>query len=309
MPRAHHSPLRASMSVSALLDSCVNELRLLILELDANVRDEARSSTWPSVRTFFVAGSETIGVGGSAARAADCLRDLEAGFLITAQTDEWLENGRTEWLDIVRSLSRVESALASFSCVRLFGNLLKELGGSLLHEAFEPAFVARDRERVISAKTSWHLRIDALTSPLPELSSLRRVEAFNDGTDSIVRAYRHQRCSRRNRAELGLVHVDRDSTQSSDNVEHDSDDPYHDEIEALRNEVERFRIKAELAESAVNDTLCAICYTAKRDTIVAPCLHMLYCSKCITRVRECQGDNATCPHCRVKISGMMRVFV
>jgi hypothetical protein len=119
---------------------------------------------------------------------ADCLRDLEAGFLITAQTDEWLENGRTEWLDIVRSLSRVESALASFSCVRLFGNLLKELGGSLLHEAFEPAFVARDRERVISAKTSWHLRIDALTSPLPELSSLRRVEAFNDGTDSIVRA-------------------------------------------------------------------------------------------------------------------------
>lgn len=297
------------MSVSGLLDGCVNELRALILELDANVRDEARSSTWPSVRTFFVAGSETIGVGGSAARAADCLRDLEAGFLITAQTDEWLENGRTEWLDIVRSLSRVESALASFSCVRLFGNLLKELGGSLLHEAFEPAFVARDRERVISAKTSWHLRIDALTSPLPELSSLRRVEAFNDGTDSIVRAYRHQRCSRRNRAELGLVRVDRDSTRSSDTLEHDSDDPYHDEIEALRNEVERLRIKAELAESAVNDTLCAICYTAKRDTIVAPCLHMLYCSKCITRVCECQGDSATCPHCRVKISGMMRVFV
>ena len=309
MPRVHHSPLRASMSVSGLLDGCVNELRALILELDANVRDEARSSTWPSVRTFFVAGSETIGVGGSAARAADCLRDLEAGFLITAQTDEWLENGRTEWLDIVRSLSRVGSALASFSGVRLFGKLLKELGGSLLHEAFEPAFVARDRERVISAKTSWHLRIDALTSPLPELSSLRRVEAFNDGTDSIVRAYRHQRCSRRNRAELGLVRVDRDSTRSSDTLEHDSDDPYHDEIEALRNEVERLRIKAELAESAVNDTLCAICYTAKRDTIVAPCLHMLYCSKCITRVRECQGDSATCPHCRVKISGMMRVFV
>ena len=103
--------------------------------------------------------------------------------------------------------------------------------------------------------------------------------------------------------------MDRDSARSSDNLENDSDDPYHDEIEALRNEVESLRLKAEHAELAVHDTLCSICYTAKRDTIVAPCLHMLYCSKCITHVRDCQGDNATCPHCRVKISGVMRVFV
>ena len=65
------------------------------------------------------------------------MRDLEASFLITAQREAWLDGERREWLDSVRTLSRVDSALnEAFGITRVIGSLLNDLAMSLRDEAF-----------------------------------------------------------------------------------------------------------------------------------------------------------------------------
>ena len=59
------------------------------------MRDAARSSTWATVRAFFKNTVAPIGSSRTTvARVAVALRDLEASFLCTAQSDAWLERGR-----------------------------------------------------------------------------------------------------------------------------------------------------------------------------------------------------------------------
>ena len=64
-----------------------------------------------------------------------------------------------------------------------------------------------------------------------------------------------------------------------------------------------------LAESAREETLCQICFSNKRDELILPCCHMLYCHQCV--VRACDADAARgqaerCPCCRGSIGGLLR---
>ena len=47
------------------------------------------------------------------ARVAVALRDLEASFLCTAQSDAWLERERSAWLRRVREYSRVDAIVVA----------------------------------------------------------------------------------------------------------------------------------------------------------------------------------------------------
>jgi hypothetical protein len=58
----------------------------------------------------------------------------------------------------------------------------------------------------------------------------------------------------------------------------------------------------------VREVMCTICYSKRRDTIVMPCLHMMYCSTCVERVQRQEGQRAKCPCCRTVLTGSTRVF-
>ena len=50
--------------------------------------------------------------------------------------------------------------------------------------------------------------------------------------------------------------------------------------------------------------LCQICFEAKKDTILLPCGHYLYCTDCV----EKQANPDLCPYCRQKIDDKNKVF-
>lgn len=46
---------------------------------------------------------------------------------------------------------------------------------------------------------------------------------------------------------------------------------------------------------------CGICKENHRDTVIMPCMHFLYCNKCLGQLKT----NA-CPTCRLPISGLLQ---
>ena len=63
------------------------------------------------------------------------------------------------------------------------------------------------------------------------------------------------------------------------------------------------------AENARDAVTCQICYVQRRDALVMPCCHLLYCYRCVTRASEAaeaQGHPDRCPCCRGPISGVLR---
>jgi hypothetical protein len=75
------------------------------------------------------------------------------------------------------------------------------------------------------------------------------------------------------------------------------------------------QLRAELAatrqklEDAHDELLCQICFTERRDALIMPCLHMLYCRHCVDRTsaeNERRGYPDRCPCCRESIGGVLR---
>ena len=63
------------------------------------------------------------------------------------------------------------------------------------------------------------------------------------------------------------------------------------------------------AERARDDVTCQICYARRRDALVMPCCHLLYCYRCVARASEAaeaRGHPDRCPCCRGAISGVLR---
>ena len=63
------------------------------------------------------------------------------------------------------------------------------------------------------------------------------------------------------------------------------------------------------AENARDAVTCQICYVQRRDALVMPCCHLLYCYRCVTRASEAaeaRGHPDRCPCCRGPISGVLR---
>jgi hypothetical protein len=67
--------------------------------------------------------------------------------------------------------------------------------------------------------------------------------------------------------------------------------------------------------------LCQICYDRPRDTVLMPCMHFLYCAKCIQQgavaaaaaaaagSKKAEGSPLRCPVCRVPCSGQVVVHL
>ena len=74
----------------------------------------------------------------------------------------------------------------------------------------------------------------------------------------------------------------------------------------LRTELAATRQKL---EDAHDELLCQICFTERRDALIMPCLHMLYCRHCVDRTsaeNERRGYPDRCPCCRESIGGVLR---
>lgn len=283
------------------------------------------------MRQFFVRTVNAIDPAQPVRRVAEALRDLEASFLITSQRDAWLEGERSEWLELVRAMSRVDQAIDRFGLLRSIGYLLNDLAMSVKTEAFRSVFVRQDEDGM-SRKATWHVRVETILNlgvnsrdvesefafdaeisaraiGLVRPSHLVRLppgDSYDASTDALVQ---RQTVRRRHVEHLGALrsafHASR-SRASND----DADDPYsnaacaQEELISLREEVSRLRLARE------HEVLCTICYTNNRDTIVCPCLHLMYCHACISRVHEAAAEvgTARCPHCRAQMTATMRIF-
>jgi len=62
--------------------------------------------------------------------------------------------------------------------------------------------------------------------------------------------------------------------------------------------MEELRTKCEVEQSK---NLCIICMDQPRNTVLMPCMHFLYCSKCIQTLKENH-----CPSCRQPIAGKLQ---
>ena len=295
------------------------------------------------MRTFFVDSLQLIESSEPARRVADALRDLEASFLITSQKQQWLDGEREDWLETVRLVARVvDRPLITFGLLRVIGSLLNDLAMSLKEGSFIPAFT-RPRTAVHATRRSlWHARVEAIlisgiatderdvrvleeryfsdvlrlrapeasaqtvllndarfVAPTPREETrvverdLRLAQSYNFSTDVLMRRQETRRRCAPRRLTIS---------------EEDDDDPYSadgggaEELERLRGEVARLQIERE------QEVLCTICYSNKRDTVVCPCLHLMYCSACIVRLRDQGGSEARCPHCRCAMTGLLQIF-
>ena len=300
-------------------------------QLDESVLDTNRSSTWATVRQYFVRTVNAIDAAQPVRRVCEALRDLEASFLITSQRDAWLEGERSEWLELVRAMSRVDQSIDRFGLLRSIGYLLNDLAMSVKTEAYRSVFVRRDADGVCR-KTTWHMRVEMILNlgvasrdterafdfeaeisaravGFVRPSQVARVTlgaSYDASTDALVR---RQTARRRHVESMGTLRhvIDASFSRASDD---DADDPYsnatctQEELISLREEVSRLRLARE------HEVLCTICYTNKRDTVVCPCLHLMYCHACISRVHEAaaEGGTARCPHCRAQMTATMRIF-
>jgi len=64
-------------------------------------------------------------------------------------------------------------------------------------------------------------------------------------------------------------------------------------------------VEARLSEEQ-EKTQCRICFERDRDTVIFPCLHFNYCSKCL---EELSHRSHECPSCRSHISGTLKLQI
>ena len=310
------------------------------------MRDDARSTTWTSVRTFFSSTVALIEPATSAKRVSDVLRDLESGFLVSGQRAEWLEAARARWVARVREIGRTEDAFGDENMTG-FLTLLGQLAASLKTESFRVEFmspvplVAVSSERSTSTRTmlsrrgismygAWRLKLlallgfDAASEMDPSFEDRFgediTVQAYGTETDALGFEYPRSR-SRFNweslTFQLGLYSTgsgDDDDEEEEEDEEDEDDDEYASTIDIeqstmneLSEEVKRLRCRVENAERALN---CGICLTSKRDAIIFPCMHAMYCHDCLSKhyaMRNSQNAKK-CPCCRAVMTGIMRTF-
>lgn len=61
-------------------------------------------------------------------------------------------------------------------------------------------------------------------------------------------------------------------------------------------------------EEAKSDVECQICFTNRRDALIMPCCHLLYCRTCVDRAAShaaARGQPDRCPCCRGSIGGVL----
>jgi len=59
-------------------------------------------------------------------------------------------------------------------------------------------------------------------------------------------------------------------------------------------------------EDEKNRNTCQICTKRYRDAVLFPCLHWLYCNRCIVKWKR---KNKTCPQCRTNICSILQLNV
>lgn len=247
-------------------------------------------------------------------RVALALRDLEASFRVDSQRHAWLESERSAWLRRVREFTRVDAFVLAGDddVIGALAGLLNELGNSLVERAFRAGFSART-PTTISARAAWRARAEIL---IAGVSTNERHAMYESSESTDVILWR-QRARRFPSYPSGVViEDDEDEDEDEDEEEFDDDDHLDDddplsppetettrreELETLRREVSRLRVERE------QEMMCTICYSKKRDTLVCPCLHLMYCHECISRVARA-NEEARCPHCRCVMSGTIRCF-
>lgn len=69
----------------------------------------------------------------------------------------------------------------------------------------------------------------------------------------------------------------------------------------LKKEIDAWKKKYEIEK---NRNVCQICIKQYKDTIIFPCLHWLYCNRCIVRWKR---KNKTCPQCRMNIRSILQL--
>ncbi len=285
------------------------------------------------MRTFFASTVALIEPATSAKRVSDVLRDLESGFLVAGQRQVWLERGRAEWVASVRALGRTDACIGDDN-VSMYVTLLRQLAGSLKEESFRVEFVtptpvsadvflgtpsaseallnsAREilSRRGVSMYERWRMQLEALVgfNAAPEsedeLSADPFATAYGTETDALALP------------RFGIRRLSTSSTGEEDDDEDDNDDTYFPMIDVERStvdelceEVKRLRSRVDNAERALN---CGICLVSKRDAVIFPCMHAMYCHECVQKhFKTCSSQNAKkCPCCRTVMTGMMRMFV
>lgn len=56
-------------------------------------------------------------------------------------------------------------------------------------------------------------------------------------------------------------------------------------------------------------TMCQMCTDRQRDVVLVPCMHFLYCGKCVKERKKQEKENGsklTCPSCGVRICGRFK---
>lgn len=286
------------------------------------------------MRTFFASTVALIEPATSAKRVSDVLRDLESGFLVAGQRQVWLERGRAEWVASVRALGRTDACIGDDN-VSMYVTLLRQLAGSLKEESFRVEFVtptpvsadvflgtpsaseallnsAREflSRRGVSMYERWRMQLEALVGfngapeSEDELSADPFATAYGTETDALALP------------RFGIRRLSTSSTgEEDDDDEDDNDDTYFPMIDVERStvdelceEVKRLRSRVDNAERALN---CGICLVSKRDAVIFPCMHAMYCHECVQKhFKTCSSQNAKkCPCCRTVMTGMMRMFV
>jgi len=261
----------------------------------------------------------------SAKRVSDILRDLESGFLVSHQRRSWLECERARWLLHVRQLGNVDDLeIGRDACLSVFVSLLGELAASLIPQAFRAEFLLRSpspspsptavgrrrtatsERRGISLYQAWMLRLRAL-SGIDETAVFTNMErrfsnvvTYGTETDALpATAFRR----RNSRSALDDEACDSDDPYSTTTIDGDVEQSV---VEELSEEVKRLRCRVENAERALN---CGICLTAKRDAVIFPCMHAMYCHECVSKHYESETQAARkCPCCRAQMTGVMRIF-
>lgn len=52
------------------------------------------------------------------------------------------------------------------------------------------------------------------------------------------------------------------------------------------------------------NSICEICMSSNRDTVIMPCMHFMFCYECLSKMQQQQQNK--CPACRTPISGLLK---
>ena len=93
--------------------------------------------------------------------------------------------------------------------------------------------------------------------------------------------------------------------QVSDELRTEFEQKFKDAEESNMKNTERIgQLERELEQSRGSE-LCQICFERQRNCVIMPCIHFLYCGRCITEHKS-KGDSR-CPTCRGPMNGELEV--